>query len=74
MYGLVLDKGPEFRAQGLVSDQIDGSAESVFEVELHAEVPVRRSGTIERNEDIDVAVFIRRIAGGRTKQGEPLTP
>ena len=57
MDGLPFDCGPQLYSQRLVGDQIDWAAYEIFNVELHAEIPLRRCRAIEPHNDINVAVI-----------------
>ena len=67
---LPLNIGTYLRPQCLVSYQIDGTAQQVFQVELDAEVfpPVCRS--VKPPQDVNVAVVGSLIAGEGTEEGE----
>ena len=47
MHSFLFDVGPQFSAQGLVGNQIDGAPEQVFQIELHAEIARRRCRAVE---------------------------
>ena len=70
MNRIALDIGTQFPAQGAVCHQIDRAAQQVFDVELRAEVAFGGRAPVEASEDIDIAVFIRPIAGEGTEQGK----
>ena len=55
MHGLALHVGAELGAERLVCHEVDGAAEQVFKVELHALVRLRRCRPVEPDEDIDIA-------------------
>ena len=58
MNGFAFDKAAKFRAQRLFRHQIDRAAEQIFEIKLHAEIAFRCGGTVEGNEDVDIAAFV----------------
>ena len=51
-------------------NQIDPSFQQVFDVELRAEEPLRRCGSVKLRQKVDVAVVRRLIAGEGTDQGQ----
>ena len=61
--GLLFHERLEFRTQGLLRNQIDGSPEQVFEVGLGAAGGPEGLGTIESHHEVEVAVAGRLVAG-----------
>lgn len=53
---LAFDIRRQLSAQCLSCDEIDRAPEEVFKIELHTEVALRGRGSIEGNEDVDVAI------------------
>ena len=69
MHCLLFNKWAQFRTKCLFGHQIDWATEQVFEIKLDTEIPLRRCWAIERDQDVDVAIDLRRIARSGTKQG-----
>ena len=69
MHGLALNVGAKLRAERLVRHEVDRATEQVLEVELHAEVRLRRCWPVKPHEDIDVARVGGLVAGERAEQG-----
>jgi hypothetical protein len=70
MLRLALDEWPQFRTQRLVRHEVDRAAEQIPQVELHAEIALRRGRTVEHDEDVDVGVRPSLPPGGRAEQGD----
>ena len=68
IHGLALHVGAERGTQRLVGDEIDWPAEEVLQVELHAEVGLRRGRPVEANEDVDVAPASHQVHEGRRRR------
>lgn len=66
----LFDEWPPFRPQVLVCYQIDRTAEQAFEREQYAEITFRGRQTVERDQDIDIAVPARRVARCGAEQGD----
>src|SRR5271157_3081162 len=72
--GFFLDERPQLRTQRFLRDQIDGMSEQILQIELHAEILLRRGRAVESNENVHIAVLARRAARRRAEQGEPRHP
>ena len=67
---LPFDMGPEFGAQGLVGDKIDGAPQQVFDIELCAEVSLCRRRPVEPDQKVDIAVRARFVAREGAEEAE----
>ena len=74
MHGLSFHVGTDFRAEGLLGYQVHRETQKVLNVELHAEVGLRSSRTVEADQYVHVAPPRGLIPGIGAKQSEPVTP
>lgn len=63
MHGFQFDERAKFWSKCFLSDQIDSATEEILEEELDAEVSVRGRRPIEGDENIDITVRPRGVAG-----------
>ena len=61
---LSLHVGANFSSKCLLRDKINGAAEHVFQVKQNSKILRRRSRTSEADQNINVTVFMGRIARG----------
>lgn len=64
----------QFGACCLVGDQAHPAAQQILEEELHAEVSRRGRRPVERDQDVHIAVGMRRIADHRSEERETSHP
>lgn len=70
MDSVSFDQRTQLAAQCLFGHQIDGAAQLILKVELHAEVTLRGGWSVEVDQDIDVTVGSDHPSRSRTEQGE----
>ncbi len=70
MHRLLFNEGTQLCAQGFLGNEIDRAAEEIFQEELHPEKALRGCRAVERDQDVDIAPRLRRIARGGAKQGK----
>ena len=70
MHRLALHVRAELRTERFGGHEVDTTTEQVLQVELHAEIRLRRGRAIEPYEDVDIARLGGLVAGERAEQGE----
>ena len=70
MDGLPLDIRTQFRPERLLSYQINGISQQVFQVKLGAEIAFGSCRSVETNQDVDVPVFQCLVASHGSEKDE----